>query len=514
MPATQITPRAQASIRTRGLFATALVALALSPTVEAGTATFQGLGDLPGGLVDSRVGAVSADGAVVAARSVSASGTEAVIWTAGNGLVAIGDLDGGSVFASSTALSADATVIVGLSTSAAGFEAFRWTAGDGMVGLGDLPDGNFDSLAQGTSADGSIVVGRGTAASGPHAFRWTAAEGMIGLAPLPGGQFSGASAITPDGSLIVGWSATASGQEAVYWSAAEDVVSLGDLFGSDGFAAAHAVSSDGSFIVGGGSSASGDLSEAFRWSAAEGMVGLGNLIATAGESIGSVARAVSGDGSIVVGQAAANEGSQAFIWDSARGMRSLKHVLVNDFGLDLADWVLLSAEGLSADGLTVVGNGLNPDGRREAWIVTLPADLSSAGACCEGGVCTQVSGASACVPPRCNATTNELADCGGACGTTCYGDVDGNGVVNAGDRGFISASIGLTSFAAVCQYDLDGNGVINAADRGFVSAAIGSCDALPDWQNGSGLNHGEPDSRFGSGVFMGADSSCDFVVCP
>lgn len=79
----------------------------------------------------------------------------------------------------------------------------------------------------------------------------------------------------------------------------------------------------------------------------------------------------------------------------------------------------------------------------------------------------------------------------------CFGDVDGNGVVTAGDRGLILANFGRTDGELICRYDLDGNGVITPADRGYVSANIGFCSRLPDYQNGSGCRRGDcPDTRF------------------
>src|SRR3989344_6939591 len=49
-----------------------------------------------------------------------------------------------------------------------------------------------------------------------------------------------------------------------------------------------------------------------------------------------------------------------------------------------------------------------------------------------------------------------------------------------------------------CYGDADGNGFVNAGDRGFVAANIDLCSPLPDFQNGQGLNHGAIDTRFGS----------------
>lgn len=129
------------------------------------------------------------------------------------------------------------------------------------------------------------------------------------------------------------------------------------------------------------------------------------------------------------------------------------------------------------------------------------------GMCCQGGgVCETVAEA-VCDKFVCNVAT--------LFGTTCFGDVDGSGVINASDRGFISGNIGATDYLPICQCDLDGNGVINASDRGFVSANIGLCTTLPDFQDGSGLNGGVDDSRFGSPVWLdGLSCEQESELCP
>jgi subtilisin family serine protease len=132
------------------------------------------------------------------------------------------------------------------------------------------------------------------------------------------------------------------------------------------------------------------------------------------------------------------------------------------------------------------------------------------GACCQtDGTCTEGS-ADACAGFVCDVTALS--------GAVCFGDADGNGVVNAADRGFISANIGQTVPEFLCLYDMDGNGVVNAADRGFVSANIGQCVPLPNYQNGSGLNAAGdgPDPRFPaqSGEFQGYGTTCDSITCP
>jgi len=164
------------------------------------------------------------------------------------------------------------------------------------------------------------------------------------MGDLSGGSFySVAYGVSANASVIVGKSESASG-------------------------AAKAVSADGSVVVGYGNSASG-REAAFRWTVLGGMQGLGDL---PGGELRSVAEDVSGDGSVVVGYGSSASGTEAFIWDAANGMQNLKDVLVNDYSLDLTGWTLIYARGISDDGLTIVGYGINPDGYTEGWVATVP----------------------------------------------------------------------------------------------------------------------------------------------
>ncbi len=78
-----------------------------------------------------------------------------------------------------------------------------------------------------------------------------------------------------------------------------------------------AVSADGSVVVGERTAASGP--EAYRWTLAGGIVGLGDL---AGGTFESRAYGVSANGATVVGSGTATN-TQAFRWTSAGGMVSL-----------------------------------------------------------------------------------------------------------------------------------------------------------------------------------------------
>ncbi len=383
-------------------------------------ATFQGLGDLPGGNFLSAGDFVSSDGAVVIGQSASSLGFEPFRWTSNTGIVGLGLLPGAFIFingasadgsvvagdnfssdeatrwtsesgmvglghlpgdtgSSTDGVSADGSTIVGTSFGASDQEAFRWTSSSGMVGLGHLPGGTF-SNAGAVSSNGTVVVGTsGIVSGGSEAFRWTSGSGMVGLGHLPGGTSSSAGAISADGSVIVGDSNTASGnQEAFRWTSSSGMAGLGLLPGAT-FSVAYKVSVDGTVVVGDSGTGFG-AGEPFRWTSSTGMVGLGDL---PGGAFQSFVFGMSADGSVLVGSGNTDLGSEAFIWDETHGMRNLKNVLENDYGLDLTGWLLDSANAVSDDKLTIVGSGLNPDGNTEAWVVNLaptqPGDFNDDG---------------------------------------------------------------------------------------------------------------------------------------
>jgi len=389
----------QLSVRPAGTTILGTVFLVLMVAAAGGAPlSFRGLGDLPGGGFDSRAAAVSADGRVVVGSSayqeVPSDGRidlgappqlyQAFRWTETEGMVGL-DLLPGTSSCGAAAVSADGSVIIGNSGLAGGDlvhvddgnPPFRWTAGVGVT-----PSGQDGDYAHDVSADGAIVVGtrwiplsHGYVQNppGPWAVRWTP-DGAMAVGP----NGTAAYAISADGSVIVG-------SGGLRWTADGDITYLEHLPGGVQ-ASATDVSADGSVVVGHdgdrGLSFSG-WDEAFRWTEDGGIVGLGDL---PGGASWSEARAVSADGSVVVGRASTgytvpSEGPlvagpmpvfEAFIWTESGGMRNLREVLTSTCGLDLTGWTLTTATDLSADGLTVVGTGINPDGNAEAWIATIP----------------------------------------------------------------------------------------------------------------------------------------------
>ncbi len=332
---------------------------------------FLGLGMLPdaGG---SEASDISADGTTV----VGTSGT-AFRWTLAEGMLDLGVLPRGRFGSYGAGVSGDGSVVVGESSARhPGIprldvaEAFRWTASSGMQGLGFLGDQYPSSAANAVSSDGQVVVGNfGNPAS---AFRWDPLSGMQAI--IGGGS---ASDVSADGDEVVGFRHVppsvgdpGGSTEAYFWSAATGLLPLGDFPGGNFESQARAISADGSTVLGFGRTEFGY--EAFRWTAATGMVGLGDLGGGGGFS---TAKDLSGDGSIVIGHGHGPLGGTRFIWDAAHGMRDLEAVFL-DFGFDFSGWDLGTLIGISEDGTAIVGSGRNPLGLNEAWIAVIPEPAS------------------------------------------------------------------------------------------------------------------------------------------
>ncbi len=339
------------------LFVTGMVTFLLQLGAQAAPPSFMGIGVLPGWSISSPAG-VSADGSVVAGTSYGASGAgyQAFRWTSPTGMIA---LPFGTI---ARDVSGDGSTVVGSRDT---YRAFRWTATEGTVNLGFLPNPSNERYSDATavSANGAVVVGVGSNSSGAsEAFRWTEAGGMQGLGFL-GGNFSQATDVSADGSVVVG----STGASLFRWTAATGMVDLG-VPTSFYFGMEAGISADGSVVIGSRVDSEGHF-EAFRWTEASGPIGLGRP----GGFSDTYPLDVSGDGSTVVGFGTFASGQrEAFLWTQSGGMRLLRDVLSNDCGLNLTGWTLNAAGSVSADGLTIVGGGLNSTGSFEAWVAHIP----------------------------------------------------------------------------------------------------------------------------------------------
>ena len=354
------------------------------------SAFFEDISSYPGAPVSPTIYAISPDGTVVVGSGFFDANTgegylQAVMWSRNREMIHLGDLKGGRKWGSATAVSNEGRVIVG--TSEAGFEedpppqgqpavwteAFRWTQEEGMTGLGNLATTDRYSEATGISADGLVIAGNTNHDGLPSrvGFRWTQQDGMtpIILAAFPMKR-SYALGISADGLTIAGEHETRA-MVGFRW-AHGSFEPVGEPL-EEGFTPilGRAASADGGILVGkGGPSPTARTTEAFHWSGANGYVGLGGLTEISPEK--SEARAVSADGSVVVGQTPLG----AFIWTARDGLNDLKELLLSRHGLDLGTaWKLDYATGISADGRTLVGygqKGAERDTQRFGWILRMP----------------------------------------------------------------------------------------------------------------------------------------------
>ncbi|MCX6592650.1 MAG: PEP-CTERM sorting domain-containing protein [Acidobacteria bacterium] len=296
--------------------------------------------------------AMSSNGSVV----VGVSGDTAVRWTKETGTKSLFSSPGGSI---AIGVSSDGSHIVG--SYGTPKTAFEWTESQGPQ-----PFDPKVCCANAVSADGTVVVGTTAGSSVGQAYRFVFGSGSLILASL--GKYAQANDVSADGSVVVGAYQPIFGtsdSRAFLWTVAEGMVPLGTLPGAPGpFSIANGISADGKVIVGTTDSSIGQ--QGFRWTAKTGMQGLGQLP----DSI-TTATAVSDNGKYIVGyaQVGGKQDYRAWIWDATNGMRYITNILSAE-GVNLTGVSLVSAVGVSDDGLTIAGYG-GRDGTGAAWLATL-----------------------------------------------------------------------------------------------------------------------------------------------
>ena len=319
-------------------------------------------------------------------------------------------------------VSADASTIVGTTCNGCGgATAFVWREGQGISPIA----GTASALA--VSGDGSVIVG--VLHSG-EAFRWTSASGVLPLGDLVGGPLgSSATDITPDASVIIGYG-NDSVRRAVRWVGAGGIEQLGNPPGSAGESVAWAVSDDGSTIVGYVELPTGR--SAFRWTETDGMSPLGTLQG----HHSSEALDVSADGAVIVGTSSGFSGAVAVLWTEATGLLAI-HDLVNPPPSGLT---LTHATAVTPDGQVIAGNGQNPGGDTQAWVVRMNCTI---------------------VPP-----------------VECVADIDGDGDTDVFDAGILIGNFGNMVTPGAFG-DLDGDGHITVFDFAILAGDFGCASTSP-----------------------------------
>ncbi len=317
-------------------------------------------------------------------------------------------------FGSALGMNSWAQPIVGADVDTDGYIVAAMAYSDidvtGPILIGPYPGSttldNFYSQAYGVSDDGVVVGLAYDPSLNPIAFRWTAQGGMTRLAVNRPTAYSRANGISTDSSTIFGWNDRLDGyRSGVIWIDGKPIEPHNDGAYGDAFGAppgeALAANADGSVVVGQGYWDDQFQSLAWRWTAATdaqpiGIIyppapapavqrTLGKLDAPGGALAdarykpygffsppSSYALGVSKDGNTIVGNTSDGFTTAAFIWTATDGMMLLSdyaaaHEIVIPDG-----FYLYSANAISADGLTLGGNGIDPTGSFFIpWIIDL-----------------------------------------------------------------------------------------------------------------------------------------------
>jgi len=336
-------------------------------------ATFQSLGDLPGGIFSSSVKGVSDNGKVIIGYGMTSLGEEAFRWTERTGMVGLGNLPD-NIFKKSWAnsVSPDGNVIVGYGDPVGQgwntYKGFVWTLSEGMREIGTLDTSNR-SMALCVSGNGTVIAGDG----GPAAFRWTKKSETKRMGVLPGRTHSRIIDMSADGKVMIGQSySLPAWNDEDGFIMADDVTmqSMSSLTGGK-YCMVLAVSPDG-YVVAGTTYASSY--PAFFWTKEKGMVTIGHLPERNTTHPGDMTPY----GKVIVGGSFSGpDQGDAFIWDSIHGMRNLQNMLEKEYGLNLVGWKLQNASGITPDGNIIVGDAINPQGQKEGFRVILDTTLNS-----------------------------------------------------------------------------------------------------------------------------------------
>jgi uncharacterized membrane protein len=346
-----------------------VAALPAEPFSNGHAATLIGMGSLPNGEACFPT-AVSANGTVVAGscRSLSLKPAPmAFTWTRGEGLRHLAaPLSSQALPVSANAMSRSGDAIVGSTQDLGqGSEGYLWRPPANIIGLGNEHAASSIPMA----IAGDVVVGMVERAGIIKPFHWSSGAGLRPFTGFSSSLQAEVNGMSADGRTIVGRAWWTGSQRmrgwAFRWTEGDGIANL-ERSREDDYnvgSRATAVSGDGMVVV--GDNIVGRRREAFRWTVRTGMVSLGVL---AGEGF-SEAHSVTDDGQIIVGQS----GTRPFWWDGRRGLRDLRELLESEFGMaeSLRGWRLENVTVISADGHVLAGQGVNPAGEPEGWIIDL-----------------------------------------------------------------------------------------------------------------------------------------------
>lgn len=346
--------------------------------------TFYGIGQLPGGAVNSQIrSAIMTSTGILAGGNAqqnpaSAFADTPILWTPTAGLVKLSPFlniaanPSGRFVTVSQIASGKHTVAGRNYAEATGryVQPALYTELGQLTAVLGLPEGAILGAANAISANGRIVYGFFADDSGNYqGYRWTVAEGPSPLPAIPGYPFvvPAASGCSSDGSLDVGAAGNtyAPGSVAFVYSAGSDTISLLPFAPGGTWAGASGIDSTGTYIAGVGDSTTCPNGEALLWAGGT-VTELGIPAKEAANGLSANFIGVTSDGSVMV-----LAGALGSYLHNAYGWSDLQTALSAGGGA-LTGWTVLSVLGCNPDGTLVFGSGIH-NGGLEGFVVKLSA---------------------------------------------------------------------------------------------------------------------------------------------
>ncbi len=326
----------------------------------------------------SSVNAINPDGSFAVGTNTFSNTTRAFRWTltGGNGDISCDYTSGANALANVSIIAGFAHVAGGPIPIAA-----QWMPSSCATWLSPTPPGVLRSVANAINLNATLIVGADTfnnpmVGDYTRPWQWTPTGGFQPLPiPLIYGAAGVARAISSNGLVIVGDSGSQDyipgylSQPCTWIGGVQ--TQLGLLTPNSSRAQATATNADGTVIVGGGDIAVSGFPfpspgpwHAFRWQGAYQDLG---LLPNAPSNGYTYARAVSEDGSVVLGHGTDASGQHAFIWREDFGMLRLD-TLLNFLNVDTTGWTFREANDISANDRAIGGGGVK-DGLARAYVV-------------------------------------------------------------------------------------------------------------------------------------------------
>lgn len=365
---------------------------------------------------------LSSDGTAVTGTTMWNGQMRPFRWKLGEGPADLAGSQPGRLEATSVA--GNGHMVTAFGAFFGGLTGYFWKDGDGWAML-PVPANALYSVPYAISVDGLAIAGNAVTANGrTMPYRWTKTFGyeFIPEPPAEPGQPHWNAQVfemSADGSTLVGYH----DGHVFVWNRATGIALIPVGYNVQTYGP-YAVSFDGRFV-------GGTAEDAPAWLFDRNEGTLTRLYWDDGTPMRGFPKGVTADGSQVVGVGYWGP----FIWDRQHGARRLTQVLLEEHGLDLANWSLENPIGISADGRAIAGLGHFGPAIR-GWLVTLSQPIPYVAQ-----------------PP-------------------CEADLDANRRVDMLDLANVLAEFNRADGDVSC--DVTGDGIVDPLDVEFVLARIGA----------------------------------------